>query len=130
MDEKLQSILDCVRNTAAVITDTAADMAYGAGAAARELLSVGKMNARLAEKKAGVHTELRHVGEMIYATHTGNPTDSDTLLAKLREIDELHAEIAGLEREIAAAKGLPVCGACGNIGVKGDLFCRECGSKI
>ena len=130
MDEKLQNILDCVRNTAAVITDTAADVAYGAGTAARDLLSVGKLNARLAERKASVHTELRHVGEMIYATHTGSPTDSDILLAKLQEIDALHAEITCLEREIAVAKGLPVCGACGNVGVKGDLFCRECGRQL
>ena len=130
MDEKLQNILDCVYRTAAVIGDAAADAAYDVSARAVELLSVGKLNVRLAEREADVLTELRHVGEMIYATHTGNPTDSEDLLAKLREIDELKAEIACLKQEIARAKGLPVCGSCGCVGVKGDLYCRDCGRSL
>ena len=84
MDEKMQDILNQVQKTAAVIGDTAADAAYGVSIKAKELLSVGKMNIRLAELKASVQTELRRVGEMIYATHTGNPTESEELLAKLQ----------------------------------------------
>ena len=70
------------------------------------------------------------MGEMIDATHTGTPTANETLLEKLTEIDGIQAEIAQLEREIAVARGLPVCSVCGNVGEKGDLFCRECGHQI
>lgn len=130
MDEKLQDILECVREKAAVVGNTAADAAYDLSAKAMELLTSGRRNVRLAELEASVLTELRHVGEMIYATHTGNPTDSDVLLVKLQEIDALYNEIDALRREAARAKGLPVCGVCGSVGQKGDLYCRDCGRQL
>ena len=58
MDEKMQTSLENVQKTAAVIGETAADAAYGVGIRARELLTVGKMNARLADLKLTVQTEL------------------------------------------------------------------------
>ena len=130
MEEKLQNLLDCVKGTIVDLSDAAAGVALDAGNKALDLLSVGKMNVALAELEASVLTELRHVGEMIYATHTGKPTDSEVLLEKLREIDELYQQIARLKVEIATAKGLPVCSTCGNVGVKGDIYCRECGRQL
>lgn len=130
MDEKMQDILECVREKAGVVGNTVADAAYDISAKAMELLTAGRRNVRLAELEASVLTELRRVGEMIYATHTGNPTDSDVLLAKLREIDVLYHEIDALKRKAAAAKGFPVCGICGSVGEKGDLYCRDCGRQL
>ena len=130
MNEKLQSILDCVLRTAGAIGDAAMDAACDVGTRTAELLSAGKRNIRMAELEAAVEKELCCVGGMIYATHTGNPTDSEVLLAKLREIDELQAELTALKRENALAKNLPVCGVCGRIGEKGDLYCRDCGQPL
>ena len=130
MDEKLQSILDSVRITAAVVGDAVTDAAYDIGAGTAGLLSAGKMSVRLAGVEASVLTELRRVGEMVYATHTGTPTDTRTLLAKLREIDELKAEASLLRQEIARARGVPVCSSCGRIGEKGDRWCRDCGRAL
>lgn len=130
MDEKLQNLLDGVRETIVEFSGAAAVAAMDATARARDLLSVGKLNVCLTELETSVLTELRHVGEMIYATHTGKPTDSEVLLEKLREIDGLYEQIRCLKSEIAGAKGLPICGVCGNVGVKGDIYCRECGQKL
>ena len=130
MNEKLQSILDCVLRTAGVIGDAAVDAACDVGTRTVELLSVGKRNIRAAELEAAVERELRCVGGMIYATHIGNPTDSGEVLRKLQEIDSLRAELNSLKRENARAKSLPVCGACGRIGEKGDLYCRDCGQRL
>ena len=74
MNEKLQELLDSVQRTASQMGDVASDAAYGVGKKAEELLSVAKMNIRIAELKAQVNTSLREVGEMIYGTHTGTPT--------------------------------------------------------
>ena len=130
MDEKIRNILECVRGQAAVVGSAAADAACDVSAKAMGLLAAGRRNVRLAELESFVRTELRRVGEMIYATHTGNPTDSDVLLAKLREIDDLYDEIHALEREAARAKGIPVCDACGSVSEKGDLYCRDCGRQL
>lgn len=118
MDEKMQSILDDVKKTAA-----------DAGAKARELLSAGKANIRLAELNAEKLTALRQVGELVYATHTGSPTDSEVLLEKLLEIDGICAEMAALKAERGETERA-VCAVCGKAAKAGDRFCRECGSAL
>ena len=131
MTEKVQELLENVQRTASCVSDVAVDAAYGVGKKAGELLSVAKLNIRLVDLRSEVNLQLREVGEMVYATHTGNPTESETLLAKLQEIDGLKAQIAAVEAEIGrqhtAAGECPVCGTEPR---EGDQFCRECGEKL
>ena len=130
MNERLQELLDAVQRTASQVGGSAADAAYGIGKRAGELLSVAKLNIRIMDLKGAVGTALREVGEMIYATHTGTPTESEVLLAKLQEIDWLRQQIDRLEREIARLQGGAVCPFCGAAARSGDAFCRECGQKL
>ena len=131
MNEKVQQLLDNIQGTASCVSHVAVDAAYGVGKKAGELLSVAKLNIRLVDLRAEVNLQLREVGEMVYATHTGTPTESETLLAKLQEIDGLKAQIAAVEAEIGrqhtAAGECPVCGTEPR---EGDQFCRECGEKL
>lgn len=129
MNEKLQEVLETVQHTAVCAGDAAADAAWAVGRCANELLSTAKLNIRLVERKADVNLGFRELGELLYATHTGNPTDSDILLAKLEEIDAMKAEICELEAKIRREQP-PVCSACGSTARTGDAFCRECGSKL
>ena len=132
MNETLQELLCAIQRTAGQVSDTAADAAYGAGKRAEALLSTAKLNIRAAELKAQVNEQLKSVGEMIYATHTGTPTDSDVLLGKLQEIDELNARLAELNELLGrqTEPTAPRCGSCGAPVREGDLFCRECGGKL
>ena len=130
MNERLQELLDAVQRTATQVGGSAADAAYGVGRRAGELLSVAKLNIRIMDLKGAVNTALREVGEMIYATHTGTPTESEVLLAKLQEIDALRENIRQLEQEIARLQGGAVCPVCGAKAQRGDVFCRECGGKL
>ena len=130
MNEKLQELLDSVQRTASQMGDMASDAAYGAGRKAEELLSVAKLNIRVASLRADVNVALREVGEMLYATHTGTPTDSEILLAKLEEIDGLNAQISGLEAQIGKERAAHTCSTCGATAQDGDQFCRECGGKL
>lgn len=132
MNEKVQDLLDNVQRTACQVSDVAVDAAYGVGKKAGELLSVAKLNIRLVDLRAEVNLHLREVGEMVYATHTGDPTESEVLLAKLQEIDGLKEQIAALEAEIGRqhAQQTGVCPVCGSEPREGDQFCRECGEKL
>ena len=130
MNDKLYELLEKVQETAYQVGDTASDVAYGVGKKTEELLSVAKLNIRVADLKAQVNTALREAGELLYATHTGDPTDSAVLLAKLEEIDGLKAQIAELEAQIGRAEETAACLTCGAAVREGDQFCRECGGKL
>ena len=130
MNEKLASLLEAVQRTAIQAGDVAADAAYTVGKAAGELLSVAKLNVRIMERKGAVNTALKEVGEILYATHTGNPSDSEILLAKLQEIDILKAEIAEMEAQIKREEAAHTCKTCGGTIREGAAFCGECGEKL
>ena len=128
MDERLQAILDNVQKTATTATEAAQDM----GKRATQWLSTGKLNIRVMDLKTQVAEKLREVGQMIYSTHIGSPTDSESLLEKLREIDELNARIRELNAEIqrATEQDGVICPVCGTLALKNDKFCRGCGAKL
>ncbi len=130
MNEKLYELLETVQRTAVQVRGTAAGAAYGMGKKAEALLSVAKLRIRLANLEGSVDGCMMEIGEMLYATHTGDPTDSETLLAKLQEIDGLKAEIDEVNAQIGRAQAASVCATCGAAVQAGDLFCRECGGKL
>lgn len=132
MDERLQEILDTVQKTAAEVGSAAGELLGAAGQKASSLLSVSKLNIRAADLKAQRSALLQEVGSMVYGTHTGQIADSDTLLARLREIDGVNQELEQIQAEIARlrqceARVCPLCGASPGIG---DVFCRHCGTRL
>lgn len=130
MNERLETLLDTVRHTASQAGGIAADAAYGAGKKAGELLSAAKLRIRAATVEGEISEKLEEVGEMVYATHTGTPTESETLLARLQEIDELKARLAGINELLGRTPEPDVCSTCGAPVREGDAFCRECGEKL
>lgn len=131
MDEKLQEILDTVQKTAVEVGSAAGDLFSAAGQRASALLSVSKLNVRTADLKAQRSVLLQEVGAMVYGTHTGTVADSDTLLAKLREIDGVEQELSRVSAEIARLRqNARVCPLCGADARSGDAFCRNCGTRL
>jgi len=78
---------------------------YALGAAAiaceeaEKLAAAVKLRCQAAQMEGEIDGKLMEAGEMVYATHTGNPTESEELLAKLREIDELKARLEELNSD-------------------------------
>lgn len=130
MNEKLQSLLLSIQESAEKFGGTAADAAYGVGKKAEILLSAAKLNIKIADLKGQINQQLKAVGEMIYGTHTGNPTESEVLLSKLEEIDGLYAQIAELEALLGRQPAPAACPDCGKEFREGDAFCHDCGRKL
>ncbi len=65
------------------------------GLGAKRLTDAAKRQLEIADLRAGVNVGLRELGELLYATHTGTPTDSELLLEKMREIDESQGPAPG-----------------------------------
>lgn len=129
MNQKLCELLSSVQSTAVQVSDAAVDAVYGAGKRAGELVDAARIQLRVVDRRAEVNTLLREVGEILYATHTGEPSDSEILLAKLQEIDALKAEIAGLEEKLGRKPKPCTCETCGAVVHEGAAFCGECGEK-
>ena len=93
-------MLDTLRTGA----EAAGTLALGALGLACEGAEKAVEAVRLRYQAARVEGEmdgkLMEAGEMVYATHTGNPTESGELLEKLREIDELKARLAELNKTL------------------------------
>lgn len=129
MNETFGKILTTAYGAAVRAGGAAVNVASAVGRKTGELADSAKLRFRAATLEGRVEGTLAEVGELLYATHTGSPTDSEVLQEKLEEIDALKAELAEvnsrLGRETAKA-----CPACGVESRPGDAFCRNCGGKL
>ena len=73
---------------------------------------------------------MRAVGEMIYASHRGNPSDSGQVQSILEYVDGLYEELDAHRRERETLRGLLVCSACGEANRFDSLYCRNCGKPL
>ena len=97
---------------------------------AENVVGYAKAKMALAELKSSLRAQLVKVGELVYATHTGDPTDSETLEEALCRIDALKAEIKEKEWEISSIRGSVVCPECGYAGSPEHTFCSNCGKEL
>ena len=100
---------------------------------AERLADAAKLRYEAARVEGEIDGKLMEAGEMVYATHSGNPTESEELLEKLQEIDSLKARLVELNEALgrkAEEPEEPVCPVCGAAVEAGDNFCRTCGVEL
>lgn len=128
--EKLYDLLDALRTGA----EAAGTLALGtlglACQGAEKAAEAVKLRYRAARVEGEMDEKLMEAGEMVYATHTGNPTESEELLEKLQEIDMLKAQLAELNETLGRTPESASCPGCGGAVEEGDRFCRSCGEKL
>ena len=129
MNEKFGKILLAARDAAIAAGGLAAGAAVSVERKAEELASSARLRFRAATLEGEVEGTLAEVGELLYATHTGSPTDSD-VQKKLEKIDALKAELAEINGRLGRDSAGKTCPACGAQNRPGDLFCRSCGGRL
>ena len=129
MNEKFGRFLLAARDAAAVAGGLAVGAAEGAGKLAEAVADSARLRLRAATLEGQVEGALMEVGELLYATHTGSPSDSEELQRKLEEIDALKAELAEVQGKLGREAG-KVCPDCGETCCAGDAYCRRCGGKL
>ncbi len=128
--EKFYDLLDTLR-TGVEAAGTLALGTLGLACQGAERLAEGvKLRYEAARVEGEMDEKLMEAGEMVYATHTGSPTESEELLEKLREIDDLKAQLAGLNETLGRKPEGSICPGCGEAVEEGDRFCRSCGEKL
>ena len=141
MNDKIYELMDIIGKNAAnakevaaeaaqTVKANAANAAYAAGQVSTELLANAKVRMRIVELESQVNAGLKELGKMLYATHTGTPTESEVMIAKLEEIDQINEELEVLKGGIAKEPPAPTCPTCCAQIQEGDEFCRECGGKL
>ena len=82
------------------------------------------------ELQARLKAKLCQVGELVYATHTGHPTDTDVLQKVLCQIDALKEELGRREAELGRLCGVRFCPGCGGTEELEHIFCSRCGRRL
>lgn len=95
-----------------------------------DALLAAKLQKRVKDLEDEIDLQLAEVGALVYATHTGNPSDSGEMQEILEYIDTLYEEIAGHERQLLLMQGFCACPACEAVNAPENAFCHECGKSL
>ena len=118
------------RKTAEEVSAVARAGASRAGQAAENAVLYTRTKMAIMDLKAEINVQLRTVGEMVYATHSGDPTNSDTIHSILEQIDQLKKELRQKEGRLKALRGIRICPACGSANPAGHTYCSGCGQRM
>lgn len=97
---------------------------------AADALAYAKLRRTVDDLEDEIMLQMCAIGELVYATHCGDPSDSDELQKILEYVDDLHDEIEGHEQQMMLLRGLRICPICGSEVSEGDVFCQECGQPL
>ena len=99
-------------------------------AKASDLMACRELRRTVDELEDEIMLQMCALGELVYATHTGSPSDSDELQKILEYIDDLHDEIEAHEEQILLMRGIRSCPICGGKVADTDLYCQDCGQPL
>lgn len=127
------SLRKLARGAGEVMLDAVSAMREGSWSIERRLeeaFSRVRLEREIRDVKDEINLQMQAVGEIMYAAHKGNPTDSGRVQEILEYVDGLHEELDAHRREQETLRGLLVCSACGGANGAGSLYCQNCGKPL
>lgn len=128
--EMFQQLARCTQRAA---EETAAAVRSGAAAVGRrtdEAVTCARLRRRSRELQGQIDRQLQEVGMLLYATHCGNPSDSDAVQARLETVDRLREELGACQREVKRMNGALFCDRCGAENAGANVYCHNCGQPL
>lgn len=121
-----RSVGDAALDAASVVREGAS----GLRGRVEEMVSRVRLDREVRDLREEVNLQMRAVGEIIYASHRGNPSDSQRVQSILEYVDGLYEQLDAHRREQETLRGLLVCPACGEANRMDSLYCRNCGKPL
>ena len=112
------------------LLDLARTGADGVRQAAENAAAGARLRLRIGQLEGELEHILTEAGRTVYATHTGSPSDSETLHGLLAEADRIRQELNAARRSLAELRGYAVCPDCGEVWESFHRFCQACGSPL
>lgn len=100
------------------------------GQRAEETMACAKLRRTVKDLEEEIGLQMKNIGELIYATHCGTPSDSDDVQEILEYVDSLYEEKEGHERQLKAMKGVLFCQTCGAENEGSNVYCHNCGQPL
>ena len=104
--------------------------AQAVGQKAGEAAGRARLRSEVKALEGEIRLQLQAVGELVYATHTGKPSDSEDMQEILEYIDGLYEQLEGRERALRELEGLARTCVCGAENPPETGFCRTCGRPL
>ena len=128
--EFLNNLFTRTRGSASGVADAARSGMAAMSVKAGDAIACAKLHRAINDLEDEIDLQLCDIGRLVYATHIGNPSDSDEIQQILTYVDGLYEEIAAHEEELERLQGSRVCGVCGAVNAPENVYCQDCGSPF
>lgn len=128
--EFLNNLFQKARGSTSGVADAARSGMAAMGVKAGDAIACAKLHRAINDLEDEIDLQLCDIGRLVYATHIGNPSDSDEIQQILTYVDGLYEEIAAHEEELERLQGSRVCGVCGAANAPENVYCQDCGSPF
>ena len=128
--EFLNNLFTRTRGSASGVADAARSGMAAMSVKAGDAIACAKLHRAINDLEDEIDLQLCDIGRLVYATHIGNPSDSDEIQQILTYVDGLYEEIAAHEEELERLQGSRVCGVCGAANAPENVYCQNCGSPF
>ncbi|MCI8680473.1 MAG: zinc ribbon domain-containing protein [Oscillospiraceae bacterium] len=128
--KKWKKLVRRSRDAALDVSELARAGAEAVGRRAEDAVSRTRLERAVRDLREEIDTQMQAVGELIYATHRGSPSNSDDVQEILEFVDSLYEEMEGHQQELKRLRGELLCAGCGAENESANLYCHNCGQPL
>ncbi|MBR2132359.1 MAG: hypothetical protein IJ955_07450 [Oscillospiraceae bacterium] len=98
---RLTVLMQRTKDSVSQITEAARDSVSVVSVKAEDVLTQSKLQREIADLKEEIALQMQAVGELLYATHRGRPSNSEEMQKILDYLDSLHEQIEGHQEQLS-----------------------------